>query len=217
MPPKRRGQRRGRAIGETADAVANRNRGALPAHLPRFEVVIDVESKQCPCCGGALHVIGEDRSEQLDIVPSQLRVKVVCRPRYACRACEGSRRCRHRRRNGRSTAAWPRKRWWRERAIRPVTITRKNSLFAGSDAGARRWAIANTLTQTCKLNGNDVEPLAYLTDVLQRIISGRSKKPRTERTAAVELASASHHRRRVSPLRQITVLPHCRVNLMQPW
>ncbi len=36
-----------------------------------------------------------------------------------------------------------------ERAMnRPVTITRKNSLFAGSDAGARRWAIANTLIQT---------------------------------------------------------------------
>ena len=60
-----------------------------------------------------------------------------------------------------------------ERAIRPVTITRKNSLFAGSDAGARRWAIANTLIQTCKLNS--VEPLAYLTDVLQRIVSGRTK------------------------------------------
>lgn len=60
-----------------------------------------------------------------------------------------------------------------ERAIRPVTITRKHSLFAGSDAGARRWAIANTLIQSCKLN--DVEPLAYLTDVLQRIVSGRTK------------------------------------------
>ena len=60
-----------------------------------------------------------------------------------------------------------------ERAIRLVTITRKNSLFAGSDAGARRWAIANTLIQSCKLNG--VEPLDYLTDVLQRIISGRTK------------------------------------------
>jgi hypothetical protein len=60
-----------------------------------------------------------------------------------------------------------------ERAIRPVTITRKNSLFAGSDAGARRWAMANTLIQTAKLNG--VEPLAYLTDVLQRIVSGQTK------------------------------------------
>jgi transposase len=68
----------------------NRNRGALPAHLPRYEVVVDVESKDCPCCGGTLHVIGADRTEQLDIVPAQLRVKVVCRPRYACRACEAA-------------------------------------------------------------------------------------------------------------------------------
>jgi transposase len=69
---------------------ANRNRGALPAHLPRFEVIIDVDSKQCPCCGRALHMIGEDRTEQLDIVPAQLRVKVLCRPRYGCRGCEGA-------------------------------------------------------------------------------------------------------------------------------
>jgi transposase len=48
--------------------TANRNRGALPAHLPRYEVVIDVDNRQCPCCGGALHMIGEDRTEQL--VPS---------------------------------------------------------------------------------------------------------------------------------------------------
>ena len=60
-----------------------------------------------------------------------------------------------------------------ERAIRPATITRKNSLFAGSDAGARHWAIANTLIQSCKLN--DVEPLAYLTDARQQIVSGRIK------------------------------------------
>jgi transposase len=51
-----------------------------------------------------------------------------------------------------------------EHAIRPATIAKKNSLFAGSDAGARRWAIANTLIQSCKLNG--VEPFAYLTNVL---------------------------------------------------
>jgi IS66 C-terminal element len=44
----------------------------------------------------------------------------------------------------------------------------------GSDAGVRHWAIANTLIQTCKLN--NVEPLAYLTDVLQRIVSGRIPK-----------------------------------------
>jgi transposase len=407
---------------------ANRNRGALPVHLPRFEVIIDVESKQCPCCGGTLHMIGEDRTEQLDIVPAQLRVKVLCRPRYGCRACEGAvvqaaaperpidggmatealiahvvvskfcdslplyRQAQMLKRQGitldRSTlSAWVgRACWWLkplhelvvntvlstdklfadettlpvldpgrgktktgrlwcyavddrpwtgpshpaaayvysedrrgehptahlaafkgtlqvdgyagfsslvearkdasirlafcwahlrrpfyefytstqsplaaevlariaklyeiegdirgqppdlrkavrqlrsrplvealhiwlqehltrvpgwsdlakamryalrhwdgltlylddgrlemdtnvvERAIRPITITRKNSLFAGSDAGARHWAIANTLIQSCKLN--NVEPLAYLTDVLQRIVSGRTK------------------------------------------
>src|SRR4051812_31502099 len=68
--------------------VRRRNLGALPAHLPRFEILVDVEDKSCPCCGGALHVIGEDASEMLDLVPAQLRVKVVRRPRYGCRACE---------------------------------------------------------------------------------------------------------------------------------
>src|SRR3954449_2842485 len=65
-----------------------RNLGALPVHLPRVEVVVDVADKSCPCCGGSLHVIGEDTSEMLDIVPAQLRVKVIRRPRYGCRACE---------------------------------------------------------------------------------------------------------------------------------
>jgi len=60
----------------------------LPAHLPRLEVLVDVEDKSCPCCGGAMHAIGEDTSEMLDIVPAQLRVKVMRRPRYGCRACE---------------------------------------------------------------------------------------------------------------------------------
>ena len=68
--------------------VRRRNLGALPAHLPRVEVLVDVEDKTCPCCGGSLHAIGEDTSEMLDIVPAQLRVKVIRRPRYGCRACE---------------------------------------------------------------------------------------------------------------------------------
>jgi transposase len=62
----------------------------LPAHLPRVEVLVDVEDKSCPCCGGMLHAIGESREEMLDIVPAQLRVKVIRRPRYACRTCEGA-------------------------------------------------------------------------------------------------------------------------------
>jgi transposase len=67
-----------------------RNRGALPPHLPRVEIVIDVEDKRCPCCGGAMHVIGEDIAEMLDVVPAVYQVKVIRRPRYGCRGCEGA-------------------------------------------------------------------------------------------------------------------------------
>src|SRR5690348_2526863 len=70
--------------------VRRRNLGSLPAHLPRVEVLVDLEDKNCPCCGGAMHVIGEDTSEMLDIVPAQLRVKVIRRPRYGCRSCEAA-------------------------------------------------------------------------------------------------------------------------------
>jgi len=59
-----------------------RNRGALPPHLPRVEMVIDVEDKRCPCCGGAMHVIGEDVAEMLDVVPAVYQVKLIRRPRY---------------------------------------------------------------------------------------------------------------------------------------
>jgi len=43
-------------------------------------------------------------------------------------------------------------------------------LFAGSDGGAEHWATIASLIGTCKLN--DVDPLAYLTDVLTRIVNG---------------------------------------------
>ena len=60
-----------------------------------------------------------------------------------------------------------------ERAIRPIALGRKNALFAGSDGGACHWAIVASLVATAKLNG--VEPLAWLTDVLERMVSGRTK------------------------------------------
>jgi hypothetical protein len=54
-----------------------------------------------------------------------------------------------------------------ERAIRPQTITRRNSLFAGSDGGGLTWATIATLLQICKMNA--VDPVAWLTQTLQRI------------------------------------------------
>jgi transposase len=60
---------------------------ALPAHLPRMEVPLDLEASACPSCGGALHAIGESTSEMLDWVPASLRVIRIRRPKYGCRAC----------------------------------------------------------------------------------------------------------------------------------
>ena len=54
-----------------------------------------------------------------------------------------------------------------ERAIRPVVLTRKNALFAGSDRGGERAAAMYSLIVTAKLN--DVDPRAWLADVLARI------------------------------------------------
>ena len=73
---------------KTRAARRRRNRGSLPAHLPRIEQVVDVEDKSCPCCSGALHRIGEDIAERLDVIPAQFRVLVVRRPKYACRKCQ---------------------------------------------------------------------------------------------------------------------------------
>ena len=41
------------------------NRGALPKHLPREQIVIEPDNRSCPCCGGAMHRIGEDVAERL--------------------------------------------------------------------------------------------------------------------------------------------------------
>ena len=73
-----------------SDRPRKANRGSLPAHLERIEQVVDIEDKACPCCGGALHQIGEDVAERLDVVPITFRVLVTRRPRYGCRACEGA-------------------------------------------------------------------------------------------------------------------------------
>ncbi len=68
-------------------AAVKRNIGNLPDHLPRIEEVIEPETLDCPCGCGEMHMIGEDRSERLDIIPAQLRVIVTVRPKYACRRC----------------------------------------------------------------------------------------------------------------------------------
>jgi len=67
-------------------AKSAKGRGVLPKHLPRIEEVI---APDVTCgCGAERHIIGEDVSERLDIVPAQFRVLVIRRPKYACRSCE---------------------------------------------------------------------------------------------------------------------------------
>jgi transposase len=61
-----------------------------------------------------------------------------------------------------------------ERAMRPVALSRKNSLFAGSDEGGTNWAVIASLVETCKLNG--VNPQAYFTELLTRLVGGWPQK-----------------------------------------
>lgn len=65
-------------------------RKPLPADLPRIRIEHDVPEaeKRCPC-GCQRTLIGEDTSEQLDIIPAKVQVIVNVRKKYACKACEG--------------------------------------------------------------------------------------------------------------------------------
>ena len=56
-----------------------------------------------------------------------------------------------------------------ERSIRPIALSRKNALFAGSDEGGANWAIIASLIETAKLNG--VNPHAWLADTLTKLVN----------------------------------------------
>jgi transposase len=74
----------------TRRAAPIKRSAPLPAHLPRIEQLLEPKSTVCPCCKGAMHRIGEDRSERLDVIPARYRVLVTRRPKYTCRACEST-------------------------------------------------------------------------------------------------------------------------------
>lgn len=62
----------------------------LPDNLPREDVIVDLaeEEKKCPE-GHELKLIGEEVSEQLDVIPAQVKVIRTIRKKYACPKCEG--------------------------------------------------------------------------------------------------------------------------------
>lgn len=66
-------------------------RRALPASLPRVEVVHALSDNACACehCKSPLEVIGEKVNEQLDLIPAQVRVLKHVRRTYRCADCQG--------------------------------------------------------------------------------------------------------------------------------
>lgn len=64
-------------------------RKPLPADLPRVRQVHQLEPSQQLCdCGCQLVEIGEDISEQLDIIPAKVQVIQTVRKKYACQSCD---------------------------------------------------------------------------------------------------------------------------------
>ncbi len=63
-------------------------RHPLPAHLETETVTIEPELKPCPCCGKMPERIGEEVSEEIDLIPAKLIRRRTVRPKYACRCGE---------------------------------------------------------------------------------------------------------------------------------
>jgi transposase len=57
-----------------------------------------------------------------------------------------------------------------ERAMRPIKLSAKNSLFAGCDDGAEHWAMLASFIETCKLNQVNAE--TWFADVLTKLVNG---------------------------------------------
>jgi len=73
-----------------AHSRTKKGRKPLPAHLPRIERIHDIDPADKICdCGCELSRIGEEVSEQLDIIPAKIQVIRHIRPKYACRNCQG--------------------------------------------------------------------------------------------------------------------------------
>lgn len=66
-------------------------RKPIPAHLERIEILHDVPEadKSCPCCGKARPAMGEERSEEIHVVPATAVVHVHVRKKYGECSCQG--------------------------------------------------------------------------------------------------------------------------------
>jgi transposase len=87
-------QNRGPTSQNPYSAQAPGQSWALPKHLPREDIVVDIADKSCPFCNGLRVKIGENVSERLDMIPARFKVIVTHRPKYACRVCDAFARAR---------------------------------------------------------------------------------------------------------------------------
>ena len=143
------------------DEKVQPKRKPLPDHLPRQDVIHQTAS-DCDHCGKPMRQLGEDVREQLEYVPGPLSSIATCAQaiRYAITRMK---RMRAYLDNGiceldNNTA---------ERSVRGIAVGRKNYMFAGSDNGGERAAAIYTLIESAKLN--NINPQAWLTDVLKRV------------------------------------------------
>lgn len=76
------------------EVKAHQRRGGrkpLPANLPRVEIVHDLPEAEKHCrCGCLKQKIGEQVSEQLDIIPAKVRILKHIRPKYTCKRCDSA-------------------------------------------------------------------------------------------------------------------------------
>ena len=64
---------------------AARRRHPVPQVLETETVTLEPEAALCPCCGRTLVRIGEEVTEEIDMVPAKLILRRIVRPKYACR------------------------------------------------------------------------------------------------------------------------------------
>jgi transposase len=76
------------AVSEPATIRPKSARQPLPAHLPREDRVLEPEQRECPSCGGKLKPLGEDVSEQLDLIDAAFKVIRHIRRKKACACCD---------------------------------------------------------------------------------------------------------------------------------
>jgi hypothetical protein len=116
-------------------------------HLPREEVKLDLNTRACPSCGGALHPIGETTSEMLDWVPARCASSAFVGPNTG--AAPAARSTSSLCPSASSPRAWRRPaslhRFWSvSAAITCRSIVRLgSSLATASSSTARHWRTAS--------------------------------------------------------------------------